>query len=154
MIPISFLGWTYLFIAGLLEEKLTNREFNSKDLLYGERVIKKGELISFPNPRPGRIYDVSIELPEFTCKCPFSGYPDFAVLKVTYQPGQKILELKAIKLYINSYREIKISHEEVVNQILDDLVTCCQPDWMKIEADFNPRGNVHTVITVTDGSKK
>ncbi len=133
---------------------MTKKEINSKDLFYGERVIKEAELISFPNPRSGRVYEISVELPEFTCKCPFSGYPDFAVLKVTYQPAKKILELKSIKLYINSYREINISHEEVVNQILDDLVSCCEPDWMQIQGDFNPRGNVHTVIKVSHGMRK
>ena len=112
--------------------------------LYGERAIAEAELICFDNPRPGRAYEVSIELPEFTCKCPFSGYPDFAVLRLTYQPGPRVVELKAIKLYVNSYRDRSISHEEVTNRIVDDLVAACDPVWMQLEADFNPRGNVHT----------
>ena len=78
---------------------------------YGERAIAEAELITFENPRPGRPYEVSIELPEFTCKCPFSGYPDFAVLRLIYQPGPRVVELKAIKLYVNSYRDRSISHE-------------------------------------------
>jgi 7-cyano-7-deazaguanine reductase len=89
--------------------------------LYGERAIDEAELICFDNPRPGRAYEVSIELPEFTCKCPFSGYPDFAVLRLIYQPGPRVVELKAIKLYVNSYRDRSISHEEVSNRIVDDL---------------------------------
>ena len=133
---------------------MTNKEFNSKDLLYGERVINEGELISFPNPRPGRTYDVSIELPEFTCKCPFSGYPDFATFRLLYQPNQKVLELKSLKIYINKYRDIAISHEEVANQVVDDFVEACDPIWMLLEADFNPRGNVHTIIKVSHGSRK
>lgn len=115
---------------------------------YGERVIEEGNLITFPNPRPGRRFDIDITLPEFTCKCPFSGYPDFATIVVHYVPDQKVVELKTIKLYINSYRDKYISHEESVNQILDDLVAACDPLEMTIKGDFLPRGNVHTVITV------
>ena len=128
---------------------------NSNDelSLYGERAIADSELICFGNPRPNRNYEISIELPEFTCKCPFSGYPDFATLRLLYQPDQRVLELKAIKLYINSYRDKRISHEEVTNQILDDLVEAVQPSWMELEADFNPRGNVHMIIRVKYGSR-
>ena len=85
--------------------------------MYGERAIAEAELICFDNPRLGRAYEISIELPEFTCKCPFSGYPDFAVLRLIYQPGPRVVELKAIKLYVNSYRDRSISHEEVTNRI-------------------------------------
>ena len=121
--------------------------------LYGERLISENKLICFDNPNPSRPYEISIELPEFTCKCPFSGYPDFAVLRLRYEPGLKVLELKAIKLYINSYRDKTISHEEVANQIIDDLVSACNPSWMQLEADFNPRGNVHTIVRVCHGKK-
>ena len=121
--------------------------------LYGERLIKEAELISFDNPNMHRDYEISIVLPEFTCKCPFSGYPDFATLSLRYQPNQKVLELKSIKLYINSYRDEIISHEEVANKILDDLVAAIQPTWMELKADFNPRGNVHMVVCVRHGEK-
>ncbi|MEY3757055.1 MAG: hypothetical protein RLZZ263_209 [Cyanobacteriota bacterium] len=121
--------------------------------LYGEREIADAQLICFDNPRPGRPYEVSIELPEFTCKCPFSGYPDFAVLRLLYQPGPRVLELKAIKLYVNSYRDRSISHEEVANRILDDCVAAADPQWMHLEADFHPRGNVHTVVRVSHGTR-
>ena len=122
--------------------------------LYGERQIAEAELICFDNPNPGRIYEISIELPEFTCKCPFSGFPDFAVLRLLYQPDLKVLELKAIKLYVNSYRDLAISHEEAANRILDDLVEAASPHWMELEADFNPRGNVHMVVRVSHGLRK
>ena len=121
----------------------------SEPLLYGERAIAEGELITFPNPRPGRDYTVSITLPEFTCKCPFSGYPDFATIYISYVPDQKVVELKAIKLYINSYRDRTISHEESINLILDDFVAACDPLSVNIKGDFLPRGNVHTVIEVS-----
>jgi 7-cyano-7-deazaguanine reductase len=115
---------------------------------YGERAIAEGKLITFPNPRIGRKYDVSITLPEFTCKCPFSGYPDFATIYITYCPDQTVVELKGLKLYINSYRDRYIPHEEVVNQILDDFVAACDPLEATVKGDFTPRGNVHTVIEV------
>ena len=118
------------------------------EMKYGERAIAEGELITFPNPRIGRKYDVSITLPEFTCKCPFSGYPDFATIYITYSPDQTVVELKGLKLYINSYRDRYIPHEEVVNQILDDFVTACDPLEVTVKGDFTPRGNVQTVIEV------
>ncbi|WP_114994661.1 preQ(1) synthase [Synechococcus sp. UW179A] len=122
--------------------------------LYGERAIADAELICFDNPRQSRAYEVSIELPEFTCLCPFSGYPDFAVLRLLYQPGPRVVELKSIKLYVNSFRNRTISHEEVANCILDDLVEACNPVWMQLEADFYPRGNVHTVVRVSHGERQ
>jgi 7-cyano-7-deazaguanine reductase len=116
---------------------------------YGERAIAEGQLTTFPNPRPGRVYNVNITLPEFTCKCPFSGYPDFATIKIDYVPDERVVELKALKLYINSYRDMFISHEESVNKILDDFVNACDPLEITIVGDYLPRGNVHTVVTVT-----
>ena len=94
----------------------------------------------------GRRYSVDISLPEFTCKCPFSGYPDFATIGIIYVPDQKVVELKALKLYINSYRDRYISHEEAANQILDDFVAIADPDQITVKADFSPRGNVHMVV--------
>ncbi|MBD2449380.1 NADPH-dependent 7-cyano-7-deazaguanine reductase QueF [Nostoc sp. FACHB-152] len=120
----------------------------NQELKYGERNIEEGKLITFPNPRVGRRYHINITLPEFTCKCPFSGYPDFATIHVTYVPDERVVELKAIKLYINSYRDRYISHEESANQILDDIVAACDPLEITVKADFAPRGNVHTVIEV------
>ncbi|NJP10824.1 MAG: NADPH-dependent 7-cyano-7-deazaguanine reductase QueF [Leptolyngbyaceae cyanobacterium RU_5_1] len=120
----------------------------SPEVKYGERLIADGELITFPNPRIGRRYTLHITLPEFTCKCPFSGYPDFATIDIIYVPDQRVVELKALKLYINNYRDRYISHEEVINQILDDFVAACDPLEVKIKGDFNPRGNVHMVVEV------
>jgi 7-cyano-7-deazaguanine reductase len=119
------------------------------EVKYGERNMAQGHLITFPNPRIGRRYSIQISLPEFTCKCPFSGYPDFATIHVNYVPDQTVVELKALKLYINSYRDRYISHEESVNQILDDLMAACDPLEITVKGDFTPRGNVHTVIEVT-----
>jgi 7-cyano-7-deazaguanine reductase len=120
----------------------------NQEMKYGERDIAEGKLITFPNPRLGRRYDINITLPEFTCKCPFSGYPDFATIYISYMPDEKVVELKALKLYINSYRDRYISHEESANQILDDFVAACDPLEVTVKADFTPRGNVHTVVEV------
>jgi 7-cyano-7-deazaguanine reductase len=132
-----------------LQNQDTTATTSTETVKYGERSIAESDLVTFPNPRPGRRYEVSITLPEFTCKCPFSGYPDFATIYMTYVPNQKVIELKAIKLYINNYRDRYISHEESANQILDDFVAACDPLEMTIKADYQPRGNVHTVVTVT-----
>jgi len=121
---------------------------DSNTVKYGEEAIAQANLTTFPNPRIGREYQIDITLPEFTCKCPFSGYPDFATIYVSYTPDQLVVELKALKLYINSYRDRYIAHEAVVNQILDDFVSACDPLRVEIKGDFAPRGNVHTVITV------
>ncbi len=119
-----------------------------EEMKYGEREILEGKLITFPNPRIGRRYEINITLPEFTCKCPFSGYPDFATIYIKYVPNERVVELKALKLYINSYRDRYISHEESVNQILDEFVAVCDPLEVKIKGDFLPRGNVHTFIEI------
>ena len=129
-------------------EEMPVEEMPIEEMKYGERQIVEGELITFPNPRIGRRYEIHITLPEFTCKCPFSGYPDFATIYITYVPNERVVELKAIKLYINSYRDRYISHEESINQILDDFVAACDPLEAHIKGDFAPRGNVHTVIEV------
>ncbi|MFB2936357.1 preQ(1) synthase [Aerosakkonemataceae cyanobacterium BLCC-F154] len=135
---------------------MTTQSFNqqnselepSSEMKYGERLIASGQLITFPNPRIGRRYDINISLPEFTCKCPFSGYPDFATIHLNYVPNEKVVELKSLKLYINSFRDRYISHEESINQILDDFVAACDPLEATVKGDFAPRGNVHTVIEV------
>ena len=122
--------------------------------LYGERIIEESKIICFENPNKKRIYEISIQLPEFTCKCPFSGYPDFAMLNIIYQPNLRVFELKSLKLYINSFRDIKISHEEVVNRIMDDLVNEASPHWIHLNAAFNPRGNVSMKLDIFSGKKK
>lgn len=126
----------------------TTKNTENNTLKYGEREIAEGELITFPNPRVGRRYKVEISLPEFTCKCPFSGYPDFATIEIVYFPNEKVVELKGLKLYINNYRDRYISHEESINQILDDFVAAVDPLQVTVRGDFNPRGNVHTVVEV------
>ena len=132
----------------------TNLNDSTERPLYGERLIEESKIICFEKPNKKRIYEVSIELPEFTCKCPFSGYPDFAKLNICYQPKLKVYELKSLKLYINNFRDMKISHEEVVNIIMDDLVNAGSPHWIHLNAKFNPRGNVSMNLDLFSGQKK
>jgi len=117
-------------------------------LRYGEQAIQAASLEAVPNPAPQRDYRIDISFPQFTCLCPRSGYPDFATIRVSYVPDASIVELKALKLYLNKYRDEHVFHEAAVNRILDDLVALVAPRWMRVVGDFTPRGNVHTVITV------
>ena len=117
-----------------------------ESLKKGQREILESKLTTVENRYPNRDYEVSITLPEFTCLCPISGYPDFATIHVKYIPDRRILELKSVKLYINKFRDQELFHEEAVNKILDDLVAVCQPRGMEVVGDFNPRGNVKTVV--------
>ncbi|MFN2411588.1 MAG: preQ(1) synthase [Pyrinomonadaceae bacterium] len=94
----------------------------------------------------GREIWVEFEMPEFTAICPFSEFPDFAVIKLKYVPNERCIELKSLKLYINSFREIKIFHEHVINVILEDFVKACDPLKAEIEGDFHVRGNIKTVV--------
>ena len=103
-------------------------------------------LETFPNPAPSRDYVVHIEVPEFTCLCPLTGQPDFATLVLDYIPDKRNVELKALKLYIWSYRDEGAFHEAVTNKILDDLVRATKPRWMKLEARFNVRGGIYTSV--------
>ncbi|TDJ35707.1 MAG: NADPH-dependent 7-cyano-7-deazaguanine reductase QueF [Gammaproteobacteria bacterium] len=103
-------------------------------------------LETFLNPEPGRDYTIRIQVPEFSCLCPRTGQPDFAVLDLEYVPDQLCLELKALKLYVWSYRDEGVFHEAVTNQILGDLVAACQPRFMRLTADFNVRGGIYTTI--------
>ena len=115
-------------------------------LKRGQKEILESKLTVVENQYPDRDYEVNITLPEFTCLCPISGYPDFAEIRVKYIPDKHIIELKSLKLYINRFRDQFIFHEEAVNRILDDLVKVCHPRWMEVVGDFNPRGNVKTVV--------
>jgi len=89
---------------------------------------------------------IKFEMPEFTCICPFSDFPDFATIRIEYVPNQRCIELKSLKLYINSFREVKIFHEHAINVILEDFVKACDPLSVDIEGDFNVRGNIKTTV--------
>src|SRR5258707_13085979 len=113
---------------------------------YGIEEIESGQLEAWPNPIPARHCVALLEIPEFTCLCPRSGFPDFATIIIDYVPDQYVVELKSLKLYINKYRNRQISHESAANTILDDLVALLSPRWMRVVADFTVRGNIKTII--------
>lgn len=118
---------------------------------YGEKEIVEFDINKEENFWPNtneKNYTINIELPEFMAKCPRSGYPDFATIKLEYVPNKLVIELKALKLYINSFMNREISHENTANEIFDTLYEKLEPRYMKVIADFKPRGNVHTVIEV------
>ena len=104
-------------------------------------------LETFPNPKIKRDFTINIEIPEFSCLCPKTGQPDFAVLEIDYIPDELCIELKSLKLYIWSYRDQGAFHEAVTNKILDDLVAKISPRFMSIEAKFNVRGGIYTNVT-------
>ncbi|NIN34638.1 MAG: NADPH-dependent 7-cyano-7-deazaguanine reductase QueF [Gammaproteobacteria bacterium] len=106
------------------------------------------QLETFENPNPDRDYTIHIEIPEFTCLCPKTGQPDFAVLKLDYVPDQQCVELKSLKLYIWSYRDEGAFHEAVTNRILEDLVAATNPRFMRLTSRFNVRGGLYTNVVV------
>ena len=104
---------------------------------------------TFPNPRPGRDYEIAIRCPEFTSVCPKTGLPDFGEIRITYVPDERCIELKALKYYLIDFRNRGIFYEAVTNQILDDLVAVCAPRRMTVVGDFSARGGITTTVTAT-----
>lgn len=103
-------------------------------------------LDTFAYEFPGREIRINFEMPEFTAICPFSDFPDFATIKLEYVPNERCVELKSLKLYINSFRNVKVFHEHVINIIMEDFVTACDPLSVEIEGDFHVRGNIKTIV--------
>ncbi len=120
---------------------------------YGQVQIETNQLEIFPNQYPHRDYVIDMTCPEFTAVCPKSGFPDFGTIFIHYIPDLSCIELKSLKLYINSYRDQGIFHEDVVNKILEDLVKACDPRWMKVIGDYNVRGNIKTVVSAEHTQK-
>jgi len=118
-----------------LDIRSTPREEMSLFLLY-----------TFKYDYAGREIWIDFEIPEFTAICPFSDFPDFAIIKLKYMPNERCIELKSLKLYINSFREVKVFHEHVINIILEDFVKACDPLKVEIEGDFHVRGNIKTIV--------
>ena len=103
-------------------------------------------LQTFRNPSPERDYRIQMQMPEFTCLCPLTGQPDFATLELEYVPDRLCVELKSLKLYVWSFRDVGTFHEAVTNRILDDLVRATRPRFMRLTARFNVRGGIATAI--------
>ena len=103
-------------------------------------------LSTFENPMIDRDYTIDIEIPEFTCLCPMTGQPDFATLRLQYVPDAHCVELKSLKLYIRSYRDVGAFHEAVTNRMLDDLAAKLDPRFIRLTAEFNVRGGIYTTV--------
>lgn len=111
-------------------------------------------LDSFQYEYVGREIWIDFTIPEFTAICPFSDFPDFATIKLKYVPNERCVELKSLKLYINSFREVKIFHEHVINLIIEDFVQALDPLKIEIEGDFNVRGNIKTIVRASYTKEK
>jgi len=109
--------------------------------------IDVSALETFPYEYPGQDIVVTIDTDEFTSVCPYSGLPDFATIRIDYTPAKAIIELRSLKYYLFSYRNVGMYQEHLVNRILDDLVKCARPKWMKVIADYRVRGGIHTVAS-------
>lgn len=104
------------------------------------------QLDTFTYEFPGKEIWIEFEIPEFTAICPFSDFPDFAIVRLKYVPNERCIELKSLKMYINSFRPVKVFHEHVINIILEDFVKACDPLRVEIEGDFHVRGNIKTIV--------
>ncbi|WCL47877.1 preQ(1) synthase [Leptospira sp. GIMC2001] len=101
----------------------------------------------FENVYKGRDYSIEFTIPEFTAICPKTGLPDFGIIEVTYSPNENCIELKSLKEYILAFRNIGIFHENVVNKLVEDLISASKPNYLKVRGNFNPRGGIKTVVT-------
>lgn len=117
-----------------------------EDLQRHIRQLKTPEIEVWANKYADRNYTVNLEIPEFTCICPKTGLPDFAVIFISYGPDKVCVELKSFKLYFVSYRDVGIFHEHLVNKVLDDFVKACKPRWARIKVVMNPRGGIATTV--------
>ena len=108
-------------------------------------------LETFPYEYPEREALVEIETDEWSCVCPFSGLPDFGTLTIRYLPSDACIELKSLKYYLTSFRNVGVYQEHAANRVLEDLVACCSPRWMEIRLDYRLRGGLHTVVSVAFG---
>jgi 7-cyano-7-deazaguanine reductase len=111
------------------------------------RKLKTPEIEVWENQYPDKEYTVTLDIPEFTCICPKTGLPDFAVLRIEYYPDRFCVELKSFKMYTVFYRDVGIFHEHLANKILDDFIRACDPHWARIVSEFNPRGGIKTSVT-------
>ena len=130
-----------------LQEKY--RRLDRTVRVEGEEVIDTACLLAFDNQDVGAQAEVKIDTNEFTAVCPWTGLPDLGTLIISYVPGPRIIELKSLKYYLLSYRDVGIVQEHAANRILRDLVALCAPVRMTVTLDFNVRGGLHTVVTVT-----
>lgn len=131
-----------------------NKKFSYEGLQENIRKLKTPKIEVWENQYPDKEYTINLEIPEFTCICPKTGLPDFAIIRIDYIPKKYCIELKSFKLYTIFFRNIGIFHEHLINRMMDDFVSACQPRYARIIGEFNPRGGIKTTVTreYRDGS--
>jgi 7-cyano-7-deazaguanine reductase len=138
------------FIIQNSEFIIPPRHLGRKSILTASQLSKPRTILdTFPNPRPGRDYEVKFVFPEFTSICPVTAQPDFATITITYVPQEKCVEMKSLKLYFLAYRNKGIFFESAVNTILDDLVWALSPHTMTVTGEFTPRGGMAAIVTAS-----
>lgn len=120
-----------------------DRRYDVQDL----STVDVNALETFPYEYQGKDVVINIDTDEFTAVCPWSGLPDFATIRIDYIPDRLVIELRSLKYYLLSYRNVGIYQEHLVNRLLEDLVRCARPKWMKVSADYKVRGGIHTVAS-------
>lgn len=128
-----------------------NKKYASLTLLGNSEAAfpkspRQATIETFPNPKPARDYSIHLDCPDFTSLCPVTGQPDFAEIVVEYVPDKLCIETKSLKLYLSSYRNVHSFNEQVINDILDDLVTACEPRRIRVEGKFVPRGGLSLTV--------
>jgi 7-cyano-7-deazaguanine reductase len=111
------------------------------------RKLRTPEIEIWQNQYADKVYTINLDVPEFTCICPKTGLPDFAVIRIEYSPDKFCVELKSFKLYTISFRNVGIFHEHLINKMLEDFVAAVKPRWVKINGIFNPRGGITTTVS-------
>jgi len=126
---------------------MKGRQSSYEGLQKNVRKLKVPQLEVWKNQYPDKLYTINIDIPEFTCICPKTGLPDFALIKIEYSPHKYCIELKSLKMYMIFFRSIGIFHEHVVNKILEDFVRSVRPRGAKVTGVFNPRGGITTTVS-------
>jgi 7-cyano-7-deazaguanine reductase len=133
------------YAEAMEKEKYTEKRFD----IHTEADIDVAILETIPFDYPGSVTDVVYETEEFTCVCPWTGLPDFGKLTISYIPDKKLIELKSLKYYLTSYRNVGIIQEHAVNRILKDLVKLVKPLEMTVDAEYRERGGIKSYATAT-----
>ena len=123
------------------------KKFSYEDLQSHIRALKSPDIEVWTNQYQDKLYTICLDIPEFTCICPKTGLPDFAVISIEYIPAKFCIELKSLKEYMTFYRNVGIFHEHFVNKLMDDFIKACHPRWVKMTVRFNPRGGMTTTVT-------
>jgi 7-cyano-7-deazaguanine reductase len=131
-----------------MKKQMKGRNVKSYEGLQEDiRNLKTPKIDVWKNQYQDKLYAICLDIPEFTCICPKTGLPDFAVIKIEYSPDKYCVELKSFKMYTVFYRNVGIFHEHLTNKILDDFVAASRPRWARIISEFNPRGGIKTIVT-------